>query len=286
MSLEQIWKPTFLDRLKALMGLIWSLLTLLGPRFAPRVNHLSEAVVCLTTVPSRISHVWLTIESLMRQTVSPMKVILVLSEEEFRDILLPRSLIRLENRGLEIIRDSGNRRSYKKLLPALERFPQSPVITVDDDAIYSKFLVQELLNEIHSNPNCVIGSRGRKIQVRGGGIEQYASWPLASGGDQQGIFLTGVGGVIYPPSISTKSQILAYPIAEKLCPFQDDVWFWSAAIAAGYRHRVSKKALFSSLPWAGGQPLSLTNLDPSGNDKSILATLRHYKIPAGANLLQ
>lgn len=285
MSLDRIWKPTFLERLKRLVRLSWCLLRLLGPRLAPGI-HSSEAIISLTTVPSRVSHVWLTIESLMRQTVSPMRIVLVLSEDEFRDIPLPRSVLRLESRGLEVIRDPGNRRSYKKLLPVLEKFPQSPVITVDDDAIYSRFLVQELLNELNSNPHCVIGSRGRKIQVRERRITSYSSWPLANSGDDQGVFLTGVGAIIYPPSIVRKSQILAYRVAERLCPLQDDVWFWSTAIAAGYRHRVSRKILFSSLPWAGGQPLSETNLNPSQNDKSILAVLEHHRIPAAENLLQ
>ena len=60
-------------------------------------------IVSLTSFPRRISAVWQTIESLMRQELCPDKIILWLSKEQFSSTeQLPKELQKLCERGLEI----------------------------------------------------------------------------------------------------------------------------------------------------------------------------------------
>ena len=55
-----------------------------------------ELIVSLTTYPARIDTIWMTIDSLMRQTIRPLHLILYLSENEFSNLDgdLPPSLLR------------------------------------------------------------------------------------------------------------------------------------------------------------------------------------------------
>jgi hypothetical protein len=80
-----------------------------------------------------------TIETLLNQSHKADKVILWLAEEEFpnKEKGLPRELIQLIKSGLTIswCRDI---KSYKKLIPALEKYPKSIIVTADDDLYYQK----------------------------------------------------------------------------------------------------------------------------------------------------
>ena len=57
-------------------------------------------IVSLTSYPKRIGTVWLTIETLLRQSVKPDEIILWLAQEQFKSIdVLPRELIELQKCG-------------------------------------------------------------------------------------------------------------------------------------------------------------------------------------------
>lgn len=83
----------------------------------------------------------------MAQQYNNFKVVLYLSHEEFPKGLedLPRSLIRLHKRGVDINFTCENIRSYKKLHYALSDFPELPVITADDDVLYPSRWVNDFM---------------------------------------------------------------------------------------------------------------------------------------------
>ena len=74
----------------------------------------SDVIVSLTSFPARISNVHLVIQCLLRQTVLPRKVILWLSEEQFRGVVLPSTLTSLTNEIFNIRFVDGDIRSHKK----------------------------------------------------------------------------------------------------------------------------------------------------------------------------
>lgn len=60
-------------------------------------------VVSLTSYPKRISTVWITIETLLWQSIKPDVIILWLADSQFDGVeSLPRELLNLQKRGLSI----------------------------------------------------------------------------------------------------------------------------------------------------------------------------------------
>ena len=117
------------------------------PCFRAGFTHRSgqrPVIISLTTIPARIDKVWLTIESLLRQQKKPNKIILWLAEDEFEKIEIPQILQKQQKRGLEI-RYCKNLRSYKKFYYTMLEYPDSYVLVVDDDYVYSERLLAEMM---------------------------------------------------------------------------------------------------------------------------------------------
>ncbi len=119
--------------------------------FTPRISQKDikpKLVVSLTSFPKRICTIHLVIESILRQSLRPNKVLLYLSKEQFGDTVdesnLPKRLLALQKKGLEIIMVDGDLRSYKKFYYAFKDYPDSLVVTVDDDIIYNTDLIRTL----------------------------------------------------------------------------------------------------------------------------------------------
>ena len=109
-----------------------------------------EVIVSLTTYDKRFYDVYLTIESIMQGTVKPNRIILWLANE-MKDLHVPVSLQRQVERGLEI-GYTKDIRSFKKLIPTLKKYPESVIITIDDDALYEYDLVENLVNGYKTDP--------------------------------------------------------------------------------------------------------------------------------------
>ena len=52
-------------------------------------------------------------------------------------------------------------------------------------------------------------------------------------------FLTGVGGVLYPPNCFSK-EVLREDVFLNKCPYADDIWFWVMALVHNRKIRVVK----------------------------------------------
>ena len=129
-----------------------------------------KAVISLTSWKARIDTVHKTIENLL--TMCPgFHVCLTLSLEEFPNgvFSLPRSLTDLEKANkFEIIWVKKNYKAFKKVLFAIMRYPQVPVISADDDCIYTENYAEKLYQ---SWASC------EKIhQIHGYGVDK-GSWP-------------------------------------------------------------------------------------------------------------
>lgn len=183
-------------------------------------------IVSLTSFPARIDRLWLVIETLMRQTYLPDKVILWLSEEQFPGLdVLPKLLLRQQKKGLEIRLCKGDLRSHKKYYYALKEFPGDIVITVDDDVYYNSRLIEYLIDLHNEFPDCICCNRCSEINVKNGQVQPYITWKDTSLIKQPDyrIFFIGMGGVLYPPD---KSHPLLFEseVFMKYCFLADDIW--------------------------------------------------------------
>jgi hypothetical protein len=185
----------------------------------------SGLTVSLTTIPDRVARVHLTIESILRQSLRPERVVLWLDRENFAGARLPAQLRSQQTRGLEI-RYCDDLRSYKKLIPALEQFPTDIIVTCDDDVMYPMEWLERLYKGHVDAPRTVLCHRAHEIVIKENAVAPYAEWHAAVSDHRPSfrIFPTGVGGVLYPPG-ALHPEVLNREQFLELAPTGDDIWF-------------------------------------------------------------
>lgn len=195
-----------------------------------------QVVISMTSFPAAIPYAVQAIQSILKGSVLPDKLILYLTFSQFAESKIPESLSSLTEKSsiFEIRNYDRDIRSYRKLIPALIDFPDSVIVTVDDDVAYHKHMLRDLLN-LHSQiPDAVLAHRVKRIKLG----KPYRSWRKYRWYDFlfkriHNSFLnlqTGVGGVLYPPH-SLKSDMLDVDLFSKIAPSTDDIWFWAAGVA-------------------------------------------------------
>ena len=140
----------------------------------------------------------MTITSLFNQNFKNFKIVLVLSTEEFPTKQIPWTIKLLQLKGLKILWCKKNYRSYKKLIPVKKHFPNSIIITFDDDLIYEKWCISKLISEHKNFPKSIIGHRGREIKInKDNEVESYINWKLCTKRvNSRYTFLTGGSGAL------------------------------------------------------------------------------------------
>lgn len=252
-------------------ALAWQHLARLGhgrPKPAP-----AGTIVSLTSYPARFETLHHCLASLLRQTVSPDRIVLVVAAGDLRQCPLPEKVVRLASGQIEILEHPDDLHSYKKLVPLLERNPGCDIVTCDDDKLYPPTWLERLLRSANSHPGTIICHRARTaLADRPQQWLSYAQWPACQTSTPSAATVPiGSGGVLYPAGCLD-------PIAHDRASFMrdapdaDDLWFKLAAWRAGtLACQVSRRPLrFVSVPVKGSH-LSQANLHRKGND----AVLRH-----------
>lgn len=187
-----------------------------------------KVIISLTTIPSRLGKVWLTTESLLRQSEKPDKIILWLAEDEFWGIEIPIELEKQKKRGLEI-RYCKDLKSYKKFYYTMLEYRNGYVLTVDDDFIYSDRLLAEMMDASACYPDCIICNHAHKIRTDKNGIFPYLRWiryenrKIKEDNPSFQNFFVGCGGVLFPVWLLDR-EIFRKDIFMKIAPTADDVW--------------------------------------------------------------
>lgn len=243
-------------------------------------NHEPNLIVSLTSYPKRIDKVWLTIESIFQQEVKPARIVLVLVRSEFRDLNLPKSLKTLEKKGLEILWVDEEIRSYNKYIPVAKKYPNESIITIDDDLMYEKWRLKKLLSASKKNPRHIIGFRGWEVSYSDNSIKPYNDWvPATKNTLSTRVFLTGCGGIIYPPHLLNPSLLFNMTEAVKLAPTADDVWFWGVTLASNVKplclgiHSHIEIDINSS-----SSGLQFLNCGECHNDSQILSVINKFSL--------
>lgn len=239
-------------------------------------------IVSLTTYSHRINDVYLVVESILRQSVLPNRIILWLDEDEFADDTLPVLLKKQRRRGLEIMYYK-NIRSYKKIIPTLELTKECNIITVDDDLIYPYDFIERFLRAYKKNPKCVYYYCGRRILHEGSRFRAYNKWPMVDSTTEQfDVLPTGAGGVFYPAGCFD-DRVTDESLFMELCPHADDVWLRVMTMLKGYKCRKiefsgSFNNYFAHI-WRG-QDIALSNRNyfNNANDTQVCAAFGRFEI--------
>ncbi|MFA5444956.1 MAG: hypothetical protein WC262_08305 [Bacteroidales bacterium] len=127
-----------------------------------------QIIVSLTSWKDRINELTLpkVLFRLFRQETNiRYKVVMVLSEEEFplKEKELPKELV-LFNKTIdnfEILWTYKNTKALKKLNPTIDKYPNLPIITLDDDMLIEKNIIDIFYKEYLINPKLVLSSDAR-----------------------------------------------------------------------------------------------------------------------------
>lgn len=241
-------------------------------------------IVSLTSYPERMYDIHYCLYSLLTQTVKPDEIILWLSKEEFPNLEkdVPKKVIQLKNYGLTIKWVDENLKSYKKLVYALEEYPEDIIVTADDDSFYPKDWLEKLYNE-YDGLN-ILAHRVHKIKYKNGIIDSYNKWKYCVINNELSFlnFFTGVGGVLYPPN-SLYKDVLNRDLFKKLAPDSDDIWFWAMAVLNNKKIKVVKNPynIIMNLNPARAFGLladekTLWSKNQYDNDKQLQNVLKHY----------
>jgi len=195
-----------------------------------------KIVVSLTSFPARINTVWLTIESLMRQTLKPDVIILWLGEDQFTGIdSLPKSLKKQQKRGLTI-EFCEDIKPHKKYYYAFQKYRNDLIITVDDDIFYPNWIIEGLLILHKKFPNCICCNIAHLITFNEDGEpNSYDDWlnnPKQINGPTKALLPTGVGGILYPPN-SIDDEVFNKESIKNFCLFADDIWLKVMSLRKG-----------------------------------------------------
>lgn len=243
--------------------------------------------VSLTTHGKRIDTVYLTIESLLQQTLRPNHIILYIGEEEFQSLnQLPLVLQKQTERGLTI-RFVKDQRSYTKLLPALREYPEACVITVDDDLLYPPYLVEQLVKGHQSHPEAICCRTSLTLSFTPDHqLQPFSTFsygiPSYEDSISNSYLPEGFNGVLYPPH-SLPEEVFNEDLFMHLSPTADDLWFKAMSLLAGIpilRLHNSTDLWYDIYRDESVQDIALSkeNVDRGGNDIQLKALFDHYNL--------
>ena len=191
-----------------------------------------EIIVSLTTYGKRLFEVATTIESIMQGSMLPNRIILWL-DDSLKQETLPISLKLQEKRGLTI-KFCKDLRSFKKLIPSMNAFPNDAIITIDDDLIYERDLVENLYRTHINNPNCICANRIHEIVLVNNKPINYTNWNMCISPSCSSPlhFPTTGAGTLFPPHCFD-DEVFNESVFMDICKYADDVWFYCMALKKG-----------------------------------------------------
>ncbi|WP_206026918.1 hypothetical protein [Jiella endophytica] len=236
-------------------------------------------IVSLTSYPPRFCLLALTLKCLLSQSMRPDAVILWIAHGD-RDRLTPQ-ILKLERFGL-VIRFCEDLRSYKKIVPALAEYPDSYLVTADDDAWFDRHWLKSLVSQLRSDDE-VLCRRAHLVRTGRDGLPLgYDAWDfeIAAGAASPLVFPTSGGGVLYPPGVFAP-EVARSDRFMALCPTADDVWlYWMMRRRGVQARRVGQGRAFYGWPAAGIPSLSHGNVGTAGgNDRQIRQMIEVYGFP-------
>ena len=249
----------------------------------PQNDGISSPIVSLTSFPDRIDKVWMVVESVLYQSHKPGKIILWLYEGDFDSkASLPRRLLNLEKRGLEIRFCEENLMPHIKYYYTMKENPLSNIITIDDDLLYPPNLIETFYFEHQKFPDAILCSVSREIEFENNRIGNYSDWTLVTENTSPShkYLIMGVGGAFYPRNC-LHEEVYNLKNIKQISLKADDLWLKVMSLLKGSKVRsLAGSFPYSYLPVYNKNSRNLTDINIGGgnNDKVFKKLLKEYNI--------
>lgn len=238
----------------------------------------SDVIVSLTSFPARIGKVSVVIQCMLRQTISPAKIILWLSKDQFEGVQIPHDLLSLQGDIFEIRFVDGDIRSHKKYYYAFKEFPSRQILLVDDDIYYPTDMIEHLLEASKCHPGAVICRYGSIAHFDKGTILPYNDWwnEVVEECSDSNLFFGSGGGTLLKKDMLHK-DVLNIDLALSLTPLADDIWLNAMVNMA--RTPKFKVKFGSFLPVANTQHIRLCddNVYHDKNTAQLNRIIQYYQ---------
>lgn len=256
------------------------------PRFGISSDcDIFSVTVSLTSYGRRVaSTLPYTIVSLLRQTYKPHRIVVWLDRKTWNDENLPSKLRKMKDYGLTV-RYCEDIKSYKKIIPTIEAYPNDIIITVDDDFYYQKKLVSNLVNAYRRDPAIVHCNTAHAVSFNKSlKMQPYNAWRHnIKENSKSVVFATWGAGCIFHKE-HLYADLCNKELFMKLAPHADDVWLFFMAYLQGTKVSLISdqcKYITIDLFWQKmhqGSNLRQLNCGLSQNDIQINAIKAYYHI--------
>lgn len=248
-------------------------------------------IISLTSYPKRIMHTPTAIASMMCQTMKPDKIVLYLAKEDFPDRKLPRIYQKIKENGVEI-RFRDNLRVHMKYYYAFKEFPDDLVITIDDDILYNRDLIEKLYQSYLKEPDEVHAAYVDRLTFDDEAhLLPYGEWNYRfinkDKKSSHQYMALGVGGVLYSPR-KFCSEVFNTEMIKKLCPTNDDIWLKFMEVLSGIKVRnvAMKKTGAVLRDTQRNLALGLINMTEGRNDVQLREMAEYYNHRLGEDTLE
>ncbi|WP_289041329.1 glycosyl transferase [uncultured Zobellia sp.] len=234
-------------------------------------------IVSLTSIPTRLNTLHLVVKSILNQSKLPEKIVLWLNYDLKNDI--PKKLQALVSKRFEI-KFSGLTSSHRKLIHSLDEYPNKTIITIDDDLMYRKDLIELLYNEHLKSPKHIIANRTVNLSYdESGNHKPFKEWKNSEKLNNKVMVPIGAWGILYPPNSLYKDVVDPNRFMD-LTPKADDLWFKAMALMQGTLSVEAALKPKDPIPIANTQKVSLKkiNLGKDLNTKQWAKIEKEYNI--------
>jgi len=196
----------------------------------------SDLVITMTTLPSRIDRMELTIKSLLRQSVGPAAIrvnVPHVSRREQTAYAIPAWLERL--RCVTIVRGDDYGPATKLIPTLLDAAPDARLLVVDDDRVYHPHFVAQMTAAADAHPDAAVAGSGwdapsdlvdrpttLTATLRGRAPAPIKCTRVRAAREVD--IVQGLSGYVVKPRFFDGAALVDYANAPQAAFFVDDVW--------------------------------------------------------------
>jgi hypothetical protein len=243
----------------------------------PSPDVVGRVLVSVTSYPARFGSLEVAIASVLTGRQRPEGIVVWLARDEVAPAALPQGLARLRRFGVQFMFEEDNFLPGNKLIHAIREYPDHTIVTIDDDVVYRRDRLEQLLACRSRNPESVLAFKARAVRFDIEGRLHADMTSHLPPGRYRAAFPEGVGMVLYPPK-ALAPEVLDGQKYRSLSLKTDDLWFGVHAFRHGTPITVcpGREPSDHVVPDSQNTSLWVENFASNVNDENLQALHRAY----------